>query len=88
MAHSAKSALKPARRQPVSDCRPSARAACRVAPASASSARSPKSVHAMCSISSSEVPGLVPGLQSLETAMGTPAARRAATGGTRVSFRQ
>ena len=35
-----------------------------------------------------QLPGLVPGLQSEETAIGTPAARKAATGGLRVSLRQ
>ena len=52
--------------------KPSARAACTVAPASASSGVSRNSVHAMLSISSSDVVGDVPGLQSVAIAIGTP----------------
>ena len=64
---------------------PSARAACRVTPASASSGVRRNSVHAMFSISSSDVAGEVPGLQSVATAIGTPWARIAAIGGSCVS---
>ena len=39
----------------------------------------------MLSMSSSEVTGALPGLQSVAMAMGTPAARRASTGGSLVS---
>ena len=67
---------------------PSARAAFRVAPASASSGVSRNSVHAMFSISSSDVHGDVPGLQSVETAIGTPCRRSKSIGGTFVSRRK
>ena len=39
----------------------------------------------MFMVSSREVSGEVPGLQSVASAIGTPAARRASIGGTRVS---
>ena len=60
---------------------PSARAACRVTPASASAGVRRNSVHAMLSISGSDVDGEVPGLQSVAMAIGTPRARIAAIGG-------
>ena len=62
-----------------------ARAACAVHPARASSGVKRHSVHAMFIASSSEVMGEVPGLQSVATAIATPAARNAATGGGVVS---
>ena len=84
MSHAAMSARCPSCSVPRS-ARPSARAAWTVAPASASSGVNRNSVHAMLSISSSDVVGEVPGLQSVATAIGTPRARNAASGGNCVS---
>ena len=75
------SAFLPTSSVPVVSPRPSARAAWRVAPASASSGVRPNSVQAMFSISSSEPTGALPGLLSLATAIGTLFSRSAATGG-------
>ena len=60
----------------------------RVTPASASSGVSLNKVQAILSMSSSEVHGELPGLQSVDTAMGTPCSRSSATGGRRVSRRK
>ena len=57
-------------------------------PRSASSGVSRNSVQAMFSISSGESVGDEPGLWSVAIAIGTPAARKAATGGSRVSRRK
>ncbi len=70
---------------PISPASPSARAASRVTPAEHSSTVSRNSVAPMFIASSSEVIGEVPGLQSVASAIGTPAARSAATGGSLVS---
>ena len=67
-----KSATFPAASVPRRPCSPSARAALRVTPASASSAVSPNRRVAMLMASSSEVPGAEPGLQSVATAMRRP----------------
>ena len=75
-----KSARFPAASVPRSP-RPSARAAWTVIPRSASSGVSRNSVLAMLSISSGDSVGDEPGLWSVAMAIGTPAARRAATGG-------
>ena len=77
-------ALARVERSPIGES-PSARAACRVTPASASSGVSRNSVQAKFSISTSEPTGEVPGLQSVAIAIGTRSARSAAIGGTRVS---
>jgi len=77
MRQSAKSARLPTSSVPSSRCRPRAHAACRVAPASASSGVRPNKVQAMLSTRRSEVQGEVPGFASVDTAMGTP--RRAAS---------
>ena len=66
----------PARIAPCVSCRPSARAAWRVTPASASGTVRRNSVQAMLSISSRLSAGEVPGLWSVDTAIGTPAARK------------
>ncbi len=71
-----------------SSCRPRARAAAWVTPFSASAGVSRNSVQAMFNISSRDVNGDVPGLQSVATAMGTPYRRSSSTGGTRVSRRK
>ena len=68
--------------------RPSARAASRVIPASDSSTVRPNRMQAMLAISRSEAKGEVPGLRSVATAIGTPARRRAATGGACFSRRK
>jgi hypothetical protein len=60
---------------------PSACAAFSVTPASASVGVSPNKVHAMFSISSSDVQGDVPGLQSVAIAIGTPDRLSVAMGG-------
>ena len=65
-----------------------ARARSTVMPRNASSGVSRNSVHAMFSISSGESVGDEPGLWSVAIAIGTPAARSAATGGSRVSRRK
>ena len=88
MAKMAKSAVLPTSSVPWLAERPSAVAAERVTPASASSGVRRKSVAAMFSISSSDVAGELPGLQSLEIAMGTPALRIAAMGGSCFSRRK
>ena len=88
MSHKAKSARLPTSRVPTSLCRPSARAACTVAPSSASRGVRRHRVQAMFSASSSEVMGEVPGLQSVAIASGTPAARKASIGGALVSRRK
>jgi hypothetical protein len=54
-------------------------------PRTASSGVSRKKVQAMWADSSSDRPGEVPGLWSVATAMGTPASRSAAMGGSFVS---
>ena len=54
-------------------------------PASASCGVRRNSVQAMLSISSGEVVGDVPGLQSVAIAIGTPLRRSASIGGSRVS---
>ena len=76
MSHNAMSARCPTASVPRS-ARPSARAALRVTPASASRGVSRNSVHAMFIISGSDVAGDVPGLQSVAIAIGTPCARSA-----------
>jgi hypothetical protein len=88
MSHSAKSARWPGASLPTSVSMPSAVAAFRVTPASASAGVKPNKVHAMFSISSSDVHGDVPGLQSVAIAIGTPCWRRLAIGGNRVSRRK
>jgi hypothetical protein len=63
-------------------------AAWRVTPSKASAGVSRNSVQAMFIISGKCVPGLVPGLQSVDTAIGTPCWRSKAIGGTLVSRRK
>ena len=60
----------------------------RVMPARASSGVRRKSVQAICIASSGEVIGDVPGLQSVATAIATPASRSFSTGGALVSRRK
>ena len=83
-----KSAAFPGASAPRSRCRPKARAALRVTPASASSAVRPNSRVPMLIVSRSEVAGAEPGLQSVASAMSAPADRNAAIGGLRSSARQ
>ena len=82
--HSTKSARWPAASTPRS-VRPKAAAAWRVTPARASSDVKRNSVQVMFSISNKDVHGELPGLQSVDTAIGTPWVRSSAIGGTRVS---
>ena len=84
MRHSTACASIPVRSMPRSFS-PRARAALRVTPASASSGVRRNSVQPMFRMSSSEEIGEVPGLQSVASAIGTPARRSASTGGRRVS---
>jgi len=63
------------------------RAALTVTPASVSFGVRRNSVHAMCIVQRSEANGLVPGLQSVDTAIGTLCRRSASIGGRRVSRR-
>src|SRR5882762_5891831 len=86
--HTTKSAAWPGASAPRSPWTPSARAAWRVTPSSASSAVRPNSRVAMLIASSSEAPGAEPGLQSLAMASATWCARSAATGGLRSAPRQ
>lgn len=79
-AHSAISARFPTSSVPRSASRPSARAPSRVIPASDSAGVRPNSVQAMFIARRGDSSGEVPGLQSVATAIGMPAARRAATG--------
>ena len=74
ISHRARSARWPSAIVPRS-ARPRARAAFLVTPASASSGVRRNNVHAKFSISTSEITGDVPGLQSVATAIGTPCAR-------------
>ena len=79
----------PAASAPRSPASPSACAAWRVTPCSASSAVSPNRRVAMLIASSSEVPGAEPGLQSLAIAIAAPRLRAALpAGGLRASARQ
>ena len=71
---------------PHSASRPSALAALRVMPASASSGVRPNRVAAMFIIRAGESAGEVPGFRSVATAIGTPCLRKRSTGGFRVSF--
>ena len=71
--------------RPCVACRPRARAAWVVMPASASGTVSRNSVQAMLAMSRRLSAGEVPGLWSVETAMGTPASRSAWMGGSCVS---
>ena len=71
--------------RPCVACRPNACAAWRVTPASASGTVMRNKVQAMLTMSSRLNAGEVPGLWSVDTAMGTPAARSAAIGGMWVS---
>lgn len=70
---------------PVSCASPRAAAALRVTPSRHSSTVMKNSVAAMFMVSSNEVSGDVPGLQSVASAIATPLARKRATGGLRVS---
>ena len=85
MLQATKSAALPASSVPCVVSNPSARAPWRVAPANASSGVRRNSVQAMLSIRRSDSAGEVPGLRSVEMAIGTPWRRSRSTGGSRVS---
>ena len=70
---------------PISPPSPSARAALTVIPRNASTTVIRNNVAAMFRTSNGDVSGDVPGLQSVASAIGTPAARNAAIGGSTVS---
>ena len=88
MSQIAKSAALPASSVPRLSAMPSAWAALRVTPASASSGVMRNRVHAMLSINKSELTGDEPGFESVAMAIGTPAARNASIGGSLVSRRK
>ncbi len=85
MSQMARSHDLPASRLPVSAASPRAVAALIVTPAKHSSTVILNRVAAMFITVSSEVKGEVPGLQSVASAIATPAARKASIGGLTVS---
>ncbi|STS81262.1 Uncharacterised protein [Klebsiella pneumoniae] len=84
----AKLATKPGASWPWLAWRPSARAAWRVTPAHASSGVRPNLTQAMFIARCRLAKGLVPGLKSVATAIGTWYLRSSSTGGLRVSLRK
>ena len=85
MSQIARSQALPTSSVPISPARPSAAAALRVTPRRHSVTVIRNRVAAMFITSSGEVIGEVPGLQSVASAIRTPAARSASIGGSLVS---